>query len=163
MKGSKNNDAVLEEWLQEFKKHSTQVTYRSALRMFKKKLGIKDKDKKTEKMTFHDPCYLGRYNDIYAAPRNVIDIASASNLIEMDRSKDRSFCCGGGGGGAWLGEEGEPVSERVNVARAKQALATGASTVVTACPFCMMMMRDGIKTIDDAGALKVVDLAQLIG
>jgi Fe-S oxidoreductase len=112
-------------------------------------------------MTFHDPCYLGRYNDIYAAPRNVIDIASASNLIEMDRSKDRSFCCGGGGGGAWLGEEGEPVSERVNVARAKQALTTGASTVVTACPFCMMMMRDGIKTIDDAGALKVVDLSQL--
>ena len=126
-----------------------------------KKLGIKDKDKKTEKMTFHDPCYLGRYNDIYAAPRNVIDIASASNLIEMDRSKDRSFCCGGGGGGAWLGEEGEPVSERVNVARAKQALTTGASTVVTACPFCMMMMRDGIKTIDDAGALQVVDLSQL--
>ena len=126
-----------------------------------KKLDIKDKNKKTEKMTYHDPCYLGRYNDIYAAPRNVIDIASASNLIEMDRSKDRSFCCGGGGGGAWLSEEGEPVSERVNVARAKQALATGASTVVTACPFCMMMMRDGIKTIDDAGALKVVDLSQL--
>lgn len=128
-----------------------------------KKLGIKDKDKMTEKMTYHDPCYLGRYNDIYAAPRDVIDIASASNRIEMDRSKDRSFCCGGGGGGAWLSEEGEPVSERVNVARARQALATGASTVVTACPFCMMMMRDGIKTIDDAGTLDVVDLAQLIG
>ena len=128
-----------------------------------KKLGIKDKNKKTEKMTYHDPCYLGRYNDIYAAPRNVIDIASACNLLEMDRSKDRSFCCGGGGGGAWLSEEGEPVSERVNVARAKQALATGASTVVTACPFCMMMMRDGIKTVDDSGTLEVIDLSQLIG
>jgi Fe-S oxidoreductase/nitrate reductase gamma subunit len=120
-------------------------------------------DKKTEMMTYHDPCYLGRYNDIYAAPRDVIDIASAGNRIEMDRSGDRSFCCGGGGGGAWLSEEGEPVPERVNVARAEQALATGASTMVTACPFCMMMMRDGINTIDDAGTLEVVDLAQLIG
>ena len=124
-----------------------------------KKLDVKEK--KTEKVTYHDPCYLGRYNDIYAAPREVIDMASKGGVIEMDRSLDRSFCCGGGGGGAWLSEEGEPVSERVNVARAKQALATGASTVVTACPFCMMMMRDGIKTIDDAGTLDVVDLSQL--
>ena len=127
-----------------------------------KKLSIKGKDKKTGKITYHDPCYLGRYNEIYAAPRDVINMASESSLIEMDRSQDRAFCCGGGGGGAWLSEEGEPVSERVNVARAKQALATGASTVVTACPFCMMMMRDGIKTIDDAGTLEVIDLAQLI-
>jgi len=128
-----------------------------------KKLGIIDKDKKTEKMTYHDSCYLGRYNEIYEAPRSVIKNASAGNIIEMERSRDRSYCCGGGGGGAWLSEEGEPVSERVNVERVKQALATGASTVVTACPFCLMMMRDGIKTIDDAGALKVVDLVQLIG
>ena len=126
-----------------------------------KKLDIKNK--KTEKMTYHDPCYLGRYNEIYAAPRDVINMASESGVIEMKRSKDRSFCCGGGGGGAWLSEEGEPVSERVNVARANQALATGASTVVTACPFCMMMMRDSIKTIDEAGALEVIDLTELIG
>jgi len=126
-----------------------------------KKLGIKDKDKKTEKMTYHDPCYLGRYNDIYAEPRHVIDMALEGGVIEMERSKDRSFCCGGGGGGAWLSEEGEPVSERVNVARAKQASATGASLLVTACPFCLMMLRDGVKAIDGDGAMKVVDLSQL--
>jgi Fe-S oxidoreductase len=120
-------------------------------------------DKKTEKMTYHDPCYLGRYNEIYSAPRTIIDMASQSGFIEMAKSKDRSFCCGGGGGGAWLSEEGEPVSERVNVARANQALATGAFTVVTACPFCMMMMRDGIKTIDDTEEIEVIDLAQVIG
>jgi Fe-S oxidoreductase/nitrate reductase gamma subunit len=113
-----------------------------------------------QNVTYHDPCYLGRYNGIYETPRKLTGILSANGLLEMNRCGDRSFCCGGGGGGAWMSEEGK--GKRVNVARSEQALATGASTIVTACPFCMMMMRDGIKTVDGESPVRVADLAELV-
>jgi Fe-S oxidoreductase len=92
-------------------------------------------------VTFHDPCYLGRHNGEYEAPRAVLTAAGAE-VAEMERSHGRSFCCGGGGGRAFAVE---PPEQRVNVLRAQQARATGAPTIATACPFCLLMLDDGSK------------------
>jgi Fe-S oxidoreductase len=109
-------------------------------------------------VTFHDPCYLGRYNDVYDAPRALVD-AVAANQVEMKRSRDKSFCCGAGGGQMWM-EERE--GKRVNIERTEEALATGCTTVGTGCPFCMTMMTDGIKAKDAAEKVQVKDVAELI-
>jgi len=114
----------------------------------------------TETVTYHDPCYLGRYNEIFDVPREVLQSIGGVKLLEMQRNKGRSFCCGGGGGGAWLEEEGT----RVNHMRAEQVFATGAEVLCTACPFCMTMLNDGIK-VKQAGQDKVVkiyDLAEIL-
>ncbi len=114
------------------------------------------------KLTYHDPCYLGRYNDIYETPRSLIHAVCAGKMVEMKRTKSRSFCCGGGGGGAWLGEEGVAVENRVNVNRARQATETGAEILVTACPFCMMMLRDGTRSLNREDVPEVMDIANLL-
>jgi Fe-S oxidoreductase/nitrate reductase gamma subunit len=114
------------------------------------------------KITYHDPCYLGRYNDSYDMPRALIERASGSFPTEMQRSRSRSFCCGGGGGGCWLGEEKFPVENRLNVRRAHQAAETGADVLATACPFCMMMMRDGIKTVSESNVPAILDVAEIL-
>lgn len=109
-------------------------------------------------VTFHDPCYLGRYNDEYDAPRALVDAVAASQA-EMPRSRDRSFCCGAGGGRMWM-EEHE--GKRVNIERTEEALATGAQTVATGCPFCMTMLTDGVKAKEQAEAVAVKDVAELL-
>ncbi len=110
-----------------------------------------------KKITFHDPCYLGRYNGIYDLPRELIKAIPLVEFIEMQRSKERSFCCGGGGGNAI---RDYPNTNRPNVIRAKEAAKTGAEILAVACPFCMMMLEDGVKT---AGIeMKVVDIIELI-
>ena len=111
-----------------------------------------------EKITFHDPCYLGRYNDTYDAPRDLIDEIDARR-VEMPRSKDRSFCCGAGGGRMWM-EERE--GKRINLERTEEALATGASVVGTGCPFCMTMLTDGIKEKGSADSVRVQDVAEIL-
>lgn len=111
------------------------------------------------KVTFHDPCYLGRYNGEYDAPRTVVDAVGAER-VEMPRSRSKSFCCGAGGAHAWM--EDEHGGPRINQLRAKEALETGASTVATGCPFCMQMMEDGVKTVGDPDAVKVRDIAELV-
>ena len=108
--------------------------------------------------TYHDSCYLGRHNDIYDSPRSVIS-ATTNDIKEMPRSKEQGFCCGAGGGRMWMEET---IGERVNQNRAKEALATGSSTVATACPFCMTMMADGIKGEDAEGKVEVKDIAEII-
>jgi Fe-S oxidoreductase/nitrate reductase gamma subunit len=113
-------------------------------------------------VAFHDPCYLGRYNDIYDKPRSVIAGNSPAKRIELMRTRDRSYCCGGGGGGAWLGEEGAPTEERVNVCRAQQVMTTDADILATACPFCKMMMKDGITTANSDATLVVRDIAEIL-
>jgi Fe-S oxidoreductase len=114
----------------------------------------------TEKsIVYHDPCYLGRYRDIYEAPRDIV--ALAGTLVEAPRSHERSFCCGAGGGLAFLGEE---AGERVSHVRARELAATGAQTVATACPFCNTMFRDALTAIspqDGPAPPQLLDIAQL--
>ncbi len=111
--------------------------------------------KKTGKtVTFHDPCYLGRHNEILQPPRDII--THIGSLIEMPRHGKASFCCGGGGGNYWAEEKGT----RINRARAKEALDTGADLVVSSCPFCVLMLSDGIKGFTQEE--KVFDIAELV-
>jgi len=105
---------------------------------------------------YHDPCYLGRRNNIFAEPRNVV--SSLGRLLEMPRNRENSFCCGGGGGNYWAEEEGT----RINQARAREALDTGAVKIATACPFCLLMLTDGLKKhTDEAKAYDVAELVNL--
>ena len=108
-------------------------------------------------MTFHDPCYLGRYNDVYDAPREVLD--RVGTRVEIKRNRDRSFCCGAGGGRMWMEEK---EGKRVNLERTEEALATGAGVIGTGCPFCMTMLTDGVKEKDASGATAVKDIAELV-
>jgi len=111
-------------------------------------------------VTVHDPCYLGRYNGEYDAPRDVIKKSSKGlNIIEMDESKNNAMCCGAGGGHFWFDMK---VGERVNTLRTDQAAATGADTVATGCPFCMQMMEDGVKLTGRDGAMDVKDIAEIV-
>ncbi len=113
---------------------------------------------KGKKITFHDSCYLGRANDVYEAPRSILETLDA-DLLEMEDSKSKGMCCGAGG--AQMFKEEEKGTSRVNHARAKQAVDTGADMVAVGCPFCMTMMSDGVK--EKGGEhMKVLDIAELI-
>ncbi|MBI3475619.1 MAG: (Fe-S)-binding protein [Acidobacteria bacterium] len=108
--------------------------------------------------TYHDPCYLGRHNQIYDDPRNVLDAIPGLKRVEMDRSRDRSFCCGGGGLMLFY----EPKEEqRMGVKRVEMAAEAGANVIVTACPFCMVNIEDAIKVAGKEGTMTVIDLAEL--
>ena len=108
-------------------------------------------------VTYHDPCYLGRHNGVYAEPRRVLQEAE-SDLVEMPRHADKSFCCGAGGTQMWKEEENGTV--RVSEARVAEAHATGAETMAVACPFCMIMLTDAAKA--DGEQVKVVDVAEIV-
>ena len=112
------------------------------------------------KVTFHDPCYLGRYNDIFETSRDILAFVPDINLVEMEGNRERSFCCGGGGGHMWLEEQ--KVGERINVMRTEQAMTTRADIVATACPYCLQMFQDGIKTRAVEERLKVMDIAEIL-
>lgn len=114
---------------------------------------------KGKKITYHDSCYLGRANGIYEAPREVLKALDA-DLVEMKRCRTNGLCCGAGG--AQMFKEPEKGNQDINIARAEEALETGASTVAVACPFCMTMMTDGVKNKEQEAAVKVKDLAELI-
>ena len=120
---------------------------------------ISPKKETLEKFTYHDSCYLGRYNNIYDSPRNSIMTVPGLNIIEMKRSKDRGFCCGAGGGRMFM-EETE--GKRINIERTEEAIGTGADTIASACPFCMTMLSDGIKEKGKAEDVKVKDIAEII-
>jgi len=107
--------------------------------------------------TYHDPCYLGRHNGIYADPRQVLKDVT-TNLIEMPRHSDKSFCCGAGGTQMW--KEEEHGIARVSAVRVTEARAAGAQTMAVACPFCMIMLTDAAKA--DGEMVKVVDVAEII-
>ena len=114
---------------------------------------------KGKKITYHDSCYLGRANNVYEAPREVLQSLDA-DLIEMKRCKTNGLCCGAGG--AQMFKEPEKGKKDINVERAEEALATGATTIAVACPFCMTMMSDGVKTKEKETEVKVKDIAELI-
>ncbi|HEY4010032.1 MAG TPA: (Fe-S)-binding protein, partial [Acidobacteriaceae bacterium] len=107
-------------------------------------------------IVYHDPCYLGRYRDVYDEPRAIVK--KNGELVEAERHRERSFCCGAGGGLAFLGEE---PGERVSNVRAKELLATGATTIGTACPFCNTMFRDATGALAGDKPAAVLDIAQL--
>lgn len=110
-------------------------------------------------VVFHDSCYLGRYNEIYEAPRNVLTSATGKAPTEMERHKDKGFCCGAGGGRMWM-EEHE--GKLINVERTEQALAKNPDTVCVCCPYCMTMFDDGLKDKDAADKVQVLDLAEIV-
>ncbi|MFQ5762488.1 MAG: (Fe-S)-binding protein [Candidatus Bathyarchaeia archaeon] len=110
-------------------------------------------------LTYHDSCYLGRYNGIYDEPREILERIPGVELREMDRRRSISFCCGAGGGRIWMEEE---IGERINVERVKQAESKGVAGIATACPFCMNMFEDGLKTLGKEDAIQALDLAELL-
>ena len=110
-------------------------------------------------VTFHDSCYIGRYNDIYDSPREPLMAINGLELVEMERNRDKGFCCGAGGGRMFL-EETEGT--RININRAEEALNTKAGTVASACPFCMTMLTDGIKSFEKSEEVKVKDIAEVV-
>lgn len=115
------------------------------------------------KVTFHDPCYLGRQNKIFDAPRQLVQLSIRPASIEMEKSRENSFCCGGGGGMSFVDE---PANQRVNQERARQVLETGADVVAVACPFCMTMLEDGVSAVRSSDPstrpTKVLDVAELL-
>ena len=114
---------------------------------------------KGKKITYHDSCFLGRANDVYEAPRAVLAALDA-DLVEMKRCRTKGLCCGAGG--AQMFKEPEKGNKDINVERTEEALTTGAETIAVACPFCMVMMTDGIKNKERESAVKVKDIAELI-
>jgi Fe-S oxidoreductase len=114
---------------------------------------------KGRKITYHDSCYLGRANNIYEAPREVLQALDA-DLVEMKRCRTTGLCCGAGG--AQMFKEPEKGSQDINIARTEEALLTGATTIAVACPFCMTMMTDGVKNKEKEASVQVKDLAELI-
>jgi len=109
--------------------------------------------------TYHDPCYLGRHNQVYDDPRDVLDAIPGLRRVEMSRCRDRSFCCGGGGLMLFY----EPKEDqRMGVKRVQMAAEAGADVIVTACPFCMANMEDAIKVAGLEGRMTAIDLAELV-
>jgi len=114
---------------------------------------------KGKKITFHDPCYLGRANDVYEAPRNLIEKLDAE-LVEMKRCKSNGLCCGAGG--AQMFKEAEKGNKEINIERTEEALELQPDIIATGCPFCMTMMTDGVKLKEKSTEVQVFDLAELI-
>lgn len=114
---------------------------------------------KGKKITYHDSCYLGRANNIYEAPREVLE-AMDVELVEMKRCKTNGLCCGAGG--AQMFKEEEPGTTRVNFERSKEAIDTGATIIAANCPFCTTMLMDGVKNAEKEDSVQVLDIAEMI-
>jgi Fe-S oxidoreductase len=123
------------------------------------RLTIEGGQYKGKRITFHDPCYLGRANDVYEAPRDLIRKLDAE-LVEMKSCKSRGLCCGAGG--AQMFKDAEPGNKEVNIERTEQALETKPQIIAAGCPFCNTMMTDGVKNKEKEGEIEVMDIAELI-
>jgi Fe-S oxidoreductase len=108
--------------------------------------------------TYHDSCFLGRYNEVYAQPRSILNAISGIKLAEMERNLEKSFCCGAGGARMWMEEHGD----RINNARTDQAAATNAGTVAVGCPFCLTMFSDGIKDRQLSEKMVALDISEIV-
>lgn len=123
------------------------------------KLKVEGGSFKGRKITYHDSCYLGRANGEYTAPRAVLETLDAE-LVEMKRCKSNGFCCGAGG--AQMFKEAENGTKEVNIERSEEAVSTGAGIIAANCPFCMTMLRDGVKHLNKESDVEVLDLAELV-
>ena len=123
------------------------------------KLTVENGVFKGKRITFHDPCYLGRANDVYEAPRELIEKLDAE-LVEMKRCRSKGLCCGAGGGQMF--KEAEKGNKEVNVERTEDVLESKAEIVAVGCPFCNTMMTDGVKIAEKEDSIKIMDLAELI-
>jgi Fe-S oxidoreductase len=112
-----------------------------------------------ERVTYHDSCYLGRHNDVYLAPRRVVGSLAGIDLVEMPRNGTKGMCCGAGGARMWMEEN---TGKKVNTERSQEAIATGASRIAVACPFCYVMMDDGVKGEGRDEEVKVQDIAEML-
>ncbi len=114
-------------------------------------------------ITYHDPCYLGRHNQVYSPPRELLQILPGAEVVEMERNSERSFCCGAGGARMWMEET---LGERININRTKEAVGTGADQIAVGCPFCRVMLSDGLTAQQAAGEareeVEVLDVAQML-
>ena len=124
-----------------------------------KKISIEGGIFKGKKITFHDPCYLGRANEVYEAPREILEKLDAE-LIEMKRCKAKGLCCGAGGGQMF--KEAEKGNKEVNIERTEEALGTDAEIIAVGCPFCNTMLTDGVKSFNKEKEVRVYDLAELV-
>ncbi|WP_456288915.1 heterodisulfide reductase-related iron-sulfur binding cluster [Paenibacillus sp. AK002] len=120
---------------------------------------LKPKYQVQEKITYHDSCYLGRYNDVYDQPRSVLRAIPGVELLEMERSRENGMCCGAGGGQMWMEED---AGKRVNLARTEQALAVSPTMISSACPFCLTMLEDGTKLKEVEESVKTRDIAEIL-
>jgi Fe-S oxidoreductase len=136
------------------------VHYTELIADFIRQGKLKLSNELNSKLTYHDPCYLGRYNNVYEEPRRILQTIPKTKLEEMERSKDTGFCCGGGGGLMWIEEQ--PGTTKINQVRLEDALKTGADTVVTACPYCLQMFEDSIDHKGVKDSLKARDLVELV-
>jgi Fe-S oxidoreductase len=121
---------------------------------------LKPRRRLDKRLTFHDSCYLGRYNDLYEEPRGILKSIPGLRLEEMERHRNKSFCCGAGGGRMWMEET--LGNQMINEARTDQALAKNPEIIGVSCPFCTTMLEDGLKERDQADAVKVYDIAELL-
>jgi len=112
-----------------------------------------------KKVTYHDPCYLGRHNGIYDEPRQVLESIPGLELVEMPENRENSLCCGGGGGRIWMETK---KGERFSDIRLEQALEVGASILAVACPYCMLNFEDSVLTADKSDVIEVKDIAELV-
>jgi len=118
-----------------------------------------DSSLKGKRITFHDPCYLGRANDVYEAPRSLLETLGV-DLVEMKRNRNRALCCGAGG--AQMFKEPEKGDKDINVLRTEDAIKTNPNIIATACPYCNTMMTDGVKAKERESDIKVFDVAELL-
>jgi Fe-S oxidoreductase len=112
-----------------------------------------------ERITYHDSCYLGRYNRVYDPPREIMKSIPGVELVEMERNRENSMCCGAGGGLMWTEEQ---EGKRVNIARTEQALSVDPTLIASACPYCLTMISDGVKAMEEEERVKVLDIAEIL-
>jgi len=113
-----------------------------------------------KKVTYHDPCFLGRQNQVFDAPRDILKSIPSLTFVEMDRIRERALCCEGGGGRMWI--EAHETMERTAASRVREALDTGAEILATACPFCLLTLEDAVKSANLEERLQVRDIVELV-